>query len=58
MAGSKVITTILIITGLVLAVLGMVMQTFAGTAGLYCFSLGVVLILIFIGYKTFELDRE
>jgi hypothetical protein len=50
-------TPILVATaGVALAVLGLVTQTFADTAGLYCFTIGVVLILVFIGLKTIELD--
>ncbi|MGB3717802.1 MAG: hypothetical protein WA996_25560 [Candidatus Promineifilaceae bacterium] len=52
-------TPILVVTaGVALAVLGLVMQSFADTAGLYCFTVGVVLILIFIGIKTMELGRD
>jgi hypothetical protein len=44
--------------GATLAAMGLVMQSFADTAGLYCFTFGVVLILIFIGLKTIELNRD
>ncbi|HET6446245.1 MAG TPA: hypothetical protein VFI27_16885 [candidate division Zixibacteria bacterium] len=49
---------IIAIAGVSFAALGLVLQTFAGTAGLYCFTLGVVLILAFIAMKVFELNRE
>jgi hypothetical protein len=54
--GNKLI--IVATAGVFLAVLGLVLQTYDGTAGLYCFTLGVVLILAFIAVMVSELNRE
>jgi hypothetical protein len=52
------IPVLILTAGVVFAAMGLVMQTFADAAGLYCFTVGVVLILIFIGIKTIQLNRE
>ena len=44
--------------GIALVVIGLVMQTFADTAGLYCFGIGVVLILIYIILKVGEFAKR
>lgn len=51
-------TIIVVIIGVALVVLGLIIQTFAGAAGLYCSTAGAVLILGFIVGKTVELDRK
>jgi len=47
--------TIIVRLGIAAVTIGLVMQTFADTAGLYCFAIGVVLILIYILLKAGEL---
>ena len=51
-------TNIVVNLGIILVALGLVMQTFADTAGLYCFAIGVVLILVYIAMKIGELGRK
>ena len=53
-------TNIVVNLGIALVTIGLVMQTFADTAGLYCFAIGVVLILIFLAMKIgkFAQGRE
>ena len=47
-------TNIVVNLGIALVTIGLVMQTFADTVGLYCFAIGVVLILIFLAMKIGE----
>jgi len=44
--------------GIALVVIGLVLQTFADTVGLYCFAIGVVLILIYIILKIGEIAQK
>jgi len=44
--------------GIALVALGLVLQTFVETAGLYCFTIGVVLILVYIAMKIGQFDRK
>jgi hypothetical protein len=45
-------------TGVILAGLGLVALTLTDVTGLYCFAAGVVLLLVYIVFKTIELNRE
>ena len=40
--------------GIGLVTIGLVMQTFADTAGLYCFGIGVLFILVYLILKVAE----
>jgi hypothetical protein len=48
----------IVVAGVATAALGLVILTFAEPTGLYCFAIGVVLILVFIGIKTVELNSR
>ena len=51
-------TNIVVNLGIALVVIGLVMQTFADTAGLYCFAIGVLLILVYIILKIGEVVQK
>ncbi len=44
--------------GVTLAGLGLVALTLTDVAGLYCFAAGVGLLVVYIVFKTIELNRE
>jgi uncharacterized membrane protein HdeD (DUF308 family) len=52
------LTNVVVNLGIALVVIGLVLQTFADTAGLYCFAIGVVLILIYIILKIGEFTQK
>jgi uncharacterized membrane protein HdeD (DUF308 family) len=51
-------TNIVVNLGIALVVIGLVLQTFADTAGLYCFAIGVLLILVYIVLKIGEFAQR
>ena len=51
-------TNIVVSLGIALVVIGLVLQTFADTAGLYCFAIGVLLILVYIVLKISEVAQK
>jgi len=52
------LTNVVVNLGVALVVIGLVLQTFADSAGLYCFAIGVVLILIYIILKIGEFTQK
>ena len=52
------LTNIVVNLGIALVVIGLVFQTFADTAGLYCFAIGVLLILVYIILKIGEVAQK
>lgn len=53
-----IIPKVIAVLGLIVLTLGLVLQTFADTTGLYCFVIGAVLLLIFIGIRTAQLNQK